>query len=157
MTTKSKAYIIGDDEHGLTIVVTNPVLVVHYPPEFLEKDPRNRMRALGSKKTMAAIVQDLMPALGHPVAEDGGVAPEALAERIASDKPLHDVDFCIAFDIDPQQINTRGRLTSPKQQILSYLEMHMGKAPDTTDNEGASAQQFDIDGLRSDNLVREHH
>lgn len=39
IASKTPAYIIGDKNRGITIVVTNPVMVVHYSPEDLE-DPQ---------------------------------------------------------------------------------------------------------------------
>ena len=60
---KSRAFIIGDKDNGLTIVVTDPVMVVHYSVDDLKNAAVNQMNAQDPIVSMAAVVQDVLPLL----------------------------------------------------------------------------------------------
>jgi hypothetical protein len=163
----SRAFIIGDRDNGLTIVVTDPVMVVHYSRADLQ-DPRiSRMSAADPLVSMAAVVQDVLPLLrGVEVVEMRDTANDmanaahgdytldeekalfgevdyarTIGQIIRNAGSVYDVDFCVALDVDPCEIVARGRNTSPAMDIADYL-----KTATTT------PEKFKISMLEKDNL-----
>ena len=58
----SKAFVIGDAVHGLTVVVTSPPMILHYSIDQLNSSKINEMAddvQDVSRKTMAAIAREL--------------------------------------------------------------------------------------------------
>lgn len=149
----SRAFIIGDRDLGLTIVITDPVMVVHYSAEDLQSAQHNDMSGQEPIVSMAAVVKDLVPHMrGVEVVQlrqrlneiqtdnhgDFSLAQEeaAFAEAdyartmgriIRSGGNVCDVDFCIALDIDPAEIVARGRNTEPASKIADYLKANATK------------------------------
>lgn len=145
----SRAFIIGDRDLGLTIVITDPVMVVHYSAEELQDAQHNDMSGQMPIVSMAAVVKDLVPHLrGVEVVQlkqrlsqmgknhgafslDQEAAALAEVENaktigriIGNGGNVCDVDFCIALDIDPAEIAARGRNTQPASRIADYLAVN---------------------------------
>jgi len=169
---KSRAFIIGDKDHGLTIVITDPVLVVHYSLEDLANPEINQMAGKEPMVAMSAVVQELLPFLRgvnldlleqreREMREQGEDrkfdfdyerklleelhSAAAVGRVIRNNGTVCDVDFCVALDIDPGDIVTKPRSVGPAVDIRDYLEAHQGVSK-------ASAKPFVISNLRSDNL-----
>jgi hypothetical protein len=149
----SRAFIIGDSDLGLTIVVTDPVMVVYYSAEDLKKAQHNDMSGQDPIVSMAAVVKDLVPHLrGVDVVQlrerlnliDQGThgvfslaqEEQAFAEAdyartigriIRNGGNVCDVDFCIALDVDPAEIVAKGRNTEPAAKIADYLAANTAK------------------------------
>jgi hypothetical protein len=149
----SRAFIIGDREHGLTVVVTDPVMVVHYSNDDLKNAAINDMSGQEPIVSMAAVVKDVLPHLrGVDMAqlkqrlsaiettahgtfsldEERAVFAEldharTIGRIIRSGGSVCDVDFCVALDIDPAEIVAKGRVTEPASQIADYLAAHATK------------------------------
>ncbi|ESZ66599.1 hypothetical protein NL532_11685 [Mesorhizobium sp. C120A] len=149
----SRAFIIGDRDLGLTIVITDPVMVVYYSAEDLKKAEHNDMSGQEPLVSMAAIVKDLVPHLrGVEVVQlkqrlnqidqgkhgDFSLAQEeaAFAEAdyartigriIRNGGNVCDVDFCVALDVDPAEIVAKGRNTEPASEIADYLAANATK------------------------------
>ncbi|MER9300747.1 hypothetical protein NKI38_30400 [Mesorhizobium sp. M0621] len=169
----SRAFIIGDKDHGLTIVITDPVMVVHYSMDDLNNVAINQMAGKEPIAAMGAVVQELLPFLR-------GVDLDLLKQReVEMKSPPHgqfelpyetklleelnnaaaigriirnngtvcDVDFCVALDVDPGDIVAKGRNTGPAIDIQGYLATHQGSA-----TVPAGPQTFVISNLPVDNL-----
>ncbi len=170
----SKAFIIGDREDGLFIVITSPVMVVHLTAQDLVDRNLNQMWEQPQMVTMAAVVQELLPLLrgadlvalrareeqlrendhgSFNLREEEGMLGElnyarTLAQVIRNNRTVCDVDFCIAVDIDPCEVAAMGRNTGPAAQICDYLERQC-REPEPVD---PRPQRFNITNLRHDNL-----
>jgi hypothetical protein len=142
-STESRAFIIGDEELGLTIVLTDPVMVVHYSPgdlkdsginELLRDDP-----GMTSKKTQVAVARELT-LLFRGVNLDTAYDPDqkiydeqelegeldygrAIGRILFNGGSIHDVDFCIAMKVDTTSIGLQARVRSvdPARTILEYI------------------------------------
>ncbi|TCU33133.1 hypothetical protein [Rhizobium azibense] len=171
---KSRAFIIGDKDHGLTIVITDPVMVVHYSMEDLANPAINQMAGKEPIVAMSAVVQELLPFLR-------GVNLDLLEQRerelqqqgthrkfdldyerklfeelhnaaavgrvIRNNGTVCDVDFCVALDIEPGEIVSKPRSAGPAVDIRDYLKAHEG-----VNTVPAKIEPFVISNLRSDNL-----
>jgi len=65
----SRAFIIGDFEKGITIVITNPVMVAHYSIDALKNDPGNALKGADTNDLIAGLVRERV------FGEDDGPAP----------------------------------------------------------------------------------
>jgi hypothetical protein len=168
---KSRAFIIGDKEHGLTIVITDPVMVLHYSKEDLGKATYSDMSGKEPRLALAGIAQELIQYFRTDINEMDSVERDfrsgktpytleelesLLAERnnaaaigrtINSGGAVHDVDFCLAIVIDPSEIALRRRSVGPASQIQEYIEKYKDGQ-----HVPASSQRFPISNLNTDNL-----
>lgn len=122
----ARAFIIGDLAKGLTIVVTDPVMVAHYSIEELRNGDDNLLKGTDTTNLMAALVRELVPILrgvnlddldrtaadfdkgnsiGTPVQTRAAFTEldfAATLGRIVQAKgSVNTVDFCIGLDIKP--------------------------------------------------------
>jgi len=170
---KSRAFIIGDKEHGLTIVVTDPVMVVHYSKEDLGASKYNDMFGKELKEALPGVAQELVQYFRTDINAMDAVEREyrtgavdysleqmesLLAERnnaatigriVRNDGSIHDVDFCLAMVIDPSEIAIRKRSVGPANKIQEYIKQY--KDSPTVPS---SSQRFIISNLNTDNLER---
>lgn len=169
---QSRAFIIGDKDHGLTIVITDPVMVAHYSMDDLRNAKINHMSGKEPIEAMAAVVQDLLPFLrgvdvdtlrqretemrsgdqDFDLAQEEAMLAElnnaaAIGRVIRNNGTVCDVDFCVALDIEPGSIVARGRSAGPAVEIRDYLN----KFKDSPNVPG-DPQTFIIGSLQSDNL-----
>ncbi len=168
---KSRAFIIGDKEHGLTIVITDPVMVLHYSKGDLLDPQFNDMAGKDLNVSLAGIAQELVQYFRTDINlldsveskyRDGTVPAtfekiEALlSERdnaatigriIRANGSVHDVDFCLAMTIEPTDLEIRARSVGPATEIRSYLLQF--KDSKTVP---AASQRFKINNLKTDNL-----
>lgn len=166
----SRAFIIGDIERGLTIVITDPVMVVHYSKEELEAGKDNLLAGKDTSTVMAAIVRELIPVLrgvnldevsaaaahieagnldGLSVDEQRAVFTEldfaaTMAQIVKAKGSVSTVDFCIGLDIDPADIAIMWRSVNPGKKIVEYLQDQA--------NSANHPQVFPIDALKLDGL-----
>jgi hypothetical protein len=178
-TPKSRAFIVGNGEDGLTLIITEPVMVVHYSIEDLKNGRTNNMRGTDPKLLMAALVQELIPTLRGVAVEDLYTTADRIETSthgtysLADEKAVHaelnyaqtiasfvngkgatviGVDFCIGLDIVPCGIQTRARSVSPGQSIYGYIDKY-GYCEDPKEKfVSTHAQNFPISGLKTDNL-----
>lgn len=174
--SKVPAYIIGDKKTGLTIIVTDPIMVVRYSIDDLKDETFNKMLPAEPIESMAAIVQELMPLLrgvdvdklvaraeamrarpaDYPLNEIEQVLDELSYARtygqlIANNGTVCDVDFCVAVEVDPCGIAARARSVSPSLNVIDYLK-------DQCDPQGGGTlssshpKKFPLDNLEKDNL-----
>ncbi|TIW05842.1 MAG: hypothetical protein E5V74_01240 [Mesorhizobium sp.] len=178
MSTKSsRAFIIGDKEQGLTIVITDPVMVLHYSDDDLKNPAINQMSGKDRMTTYGAVVQELLPFLRgvhldflkqreteikdvkdnphgtfdldyeRKVFEELDNAA-AIGRVIRNNGTVCDVDFCVALTIDPGEIVAKARSAGPAVDIRDYIRDHMdAKAPPTRID-----PPYVISNLTSDNL-----
>ena len=153
---EARAFIIGDQKHGLTIVITDPVMVLHYSEADLNNPAINEMSGKNHDVAMGALVQELLPFLRgvhldylkareaeieDPNTPHGtfGLDYErkmfeelhnsaAIGRVIGNSGTVCDVDFCVALKIYPEDIVARARSTSPAVDIRDYLEKNMNTA-----------------------------
>lgn len=168
----SRAFIIGDKEHGLTIVITDPVMVLHYSKEDLKNAEYSAMHGEDLNVSLAGVAQELVQYLRTDINDMDSVERDyrtgnvpfglaqiesLLAERnnaatigrvIRANGSVHDVDFCLAMVIDPSDIAIRARSVGPANQIQAYVKDHKNKA-----TVPAASQRFAIGKLNTDNLV----
>lgn len=176
---QSRAFIIGDRDHGLTIVITDPVMIAHYSKEDLADPAINQMFAKDTTVAMAGVVQELLPFLRgvdldtlearrsqirtdphgeHSLDEEEGVFAElnnaeAIARIIRNHGTVCDVDFCVALDIDPAHIVAKARSAGPAVEIRDYLREHAAAPSDGTGRKvPGDSQTFVISNLFTDNL-----
>jgi hypothetical protein len=167
-TPTTRAFIIGDLDKGLTIVVTDPVMVVHYTLDELKKGKDNLLKGPNTTNLMAALVRELIPILrGVELDEldraasriaDGTSTLNAAQQRavfteldyaatiartIKAKGTVNTVDFCLGFDIDPGDIAVRVRSVSPSRDIISYLGAYSGSRKRIS----SKPQVFPIDGV----------
>jgi hypothetical protein len=172
---KSRAFIIGDKEHGLTIVITDPVMVLHYSDDDLKNSAINQMAGKDRMTAYGAVVQELLPFLrgvhvdllkqreaeinepgthGRFDAEyERKVFEElhnaaAIGRVIKNNGTVCDVDFCVALDIEPEAIAARARATGPAIDIRDYIAANLN-APTPP---ARIDPPFVISNLNSDNL-----
>lgn len=171
----SRAFIIGDKDHGLTIVITDPVMVVHYSKDDLANPAINQMVGVDTSTVMAGVVQELVPFMrgvdldtlkqrqnevrggqhgNFSLAEEERMFAElhnaeSIARIIRNNGTVCDVDFCVALDIDPAGIVARGRSTGPAVEIRDYLKAYGEDGSRTVPGE---SQTFVISNLLTDNL-----
>lgn len=178
MTTagkKSRAFVIGDRELGLIIVVTNPVMVVHYAGDDWKFAQRMNKTGTEDPETLrAAIVQDVVTALRgvdvdalQSTQEDIRENPDSysqpakeavfaevdhartIARLIRQGTAIVDVDFCLAFDVDSSNVANRPRSSNPVHKIKEYLRAHKGSA-DPGETTSTTPQVFEISGVDID-------
>jgi len=145
MNPTSRAYIIGDQQDGLTIVFTNPVYVAHYSAKDLLDQNVNRIitdpknpTPVGT--TMAAIVQELISVFRYvdqnKASIPGSYDPEELTREqhyantisrlIGNGSSVYDVDFCLALNVDPNEFVMRGRATNPATAVMDDIAAYIG-------------------------------
>jgi len=175
---KSRAFIIGDKDHGLTIVITDPVMVAHYSLDDLDNPKINQMAGKEPIVAMAGVVKDLLPFLrGVPLdaleerviqlrggahgafslTEEEGMLAElnqaaTIGRIIRNNNTVCDVDFCLALTIDPAEIIVRGRSKGPAVEITDYLKKHASTAEGTSRTVPGDPQKFVISNLLTDDL-----
>jgi hypothetical protein len=175
---RSRAFIIGDREHGLTIVITDPVMVVHYSKENLADPSINQMVGKDPAVVMAGVVQELLPFMrgvdldtlkqrqteirgsnhgAFSLAEEEGMFAElnnaeSIARIIRNNGTVCDVDFCVALDINPADIVARGRSTGPAVEIQDYLSKYATASEAGVRTVPGEPQTFVISNLLTDNL-----
>ncbi|MDA8586057.1 hypothetical protein N9L47_07250 [Rhodobacteraceae bacterium] len=178
MAIPAKIFIIGDTEKGLTIIVTDPVMIVHYSESDL------KAQGLGDKGR-AAIVRHLLPQLrgvdvgdladynadiernGHGSVErdveDSFFREihfaDTVAQHIASGSGVYDVDFCVAIHKDDVcDLVARGRSVGTLgEQIGAYLDDNSGcrkKKPPTV---SSSPLKYAIGDINEDTLDKPDH
>lgn len=177
MSKRSRAFIIGDKENGLTIVITDPVMVVHYSKDDLTNARTNQMNMEEPIVSMAAVVQDLLPllrgvdvvqmrameqdVLDHPdrynLDEERALFSEmdyarTIGQIIRNNGTVCDVDFCVALDIDPCEIVAKGRNTGPAVEIADYLVKYSDCADASEKSVPSRPRVFNITQLETDNL-----
>jgi hypothetical protein len=147
----AQAYIIGDKNSGLTIVVTDPMVVIHYTNDDLKDKNINELYSSEPLTSMAAIVRELVPlfrgvdvddlvgkygqildekvnphgkfSLGEEKAVFDEVAnANTIARMINGGNSVNTVDFCLSFEIQAETIAQRSRSLDPAESILEYLE-----------------------------------
>lgn len=142
-STECRAFIIGDEEHGLTIVLTDPVMVVFFSPDDLKNKEINQLLQkhpdISSKKTQAAVARELA-LMFRGVDLDAAYDPDqtmyderklereldygrAIGRILFNGGSIHDVDFCIAMTVDTTSTGVEARLRSvdPARSILEYI------------------------------------
>ena len=175
---KSRAFIIGDKDDGLTIVITNPVMVAHFSIDELTNGTQNTMTGNDPEVLMAGIVQELVPLFRgvhvdrlreretqmrdsphgrFTLEQEEGILGEldyakTIAQQIVNKGSVVDVDFCLAMDIDPATIVAKGRNTSPASEIRNYLATHGDLAGPAAQPISATPAVFPIAGLNLDDL-----
>lgn len=168
---ESRAFIIGDKEHGLTIVITDPVMVLHYSKEDLADAQYNDMWNQKPNDVLAGVVQELLQYFRTDVdlldkfetdyrsgsqtytldqierlfAERNNAA--TIGRIIRANGSVHDVDFCLAMTIVPSEIAARARSVGPGNKIGPYVNNHKNGAPVP-----AQSQRFVIGTLPVNNL-----
>lgn len=177
MAKPVRAFIIGDRDAGLTIVITDPVMVVHYSADDLTKPMYNDMSGDDPAVVLAAVVQDLLPHLravdvvklidtNEKIEQSAHGSFSLDAERkvtaeldyantigriIRRGGTVCDVDFCVALNIDPSQIVLKGRATEPASKIADYLDTY-GDAKNPNETVPSKPQVFKISQLTKGNL-----
>jgi len=174
LPTSSRAFIIGDFEKGLTIVITDPVMIAHYTIEELRSGEANLMKGPNTSNLMAALVRELVPILrgveleelraqaaGFDAGNTAAAKPaewraafseldfaETIARIIKAKGSVSTVDFCIGLDVDPSDIAMRWRSASPSKDIIQYLKDN-GAAGQTISNRPLvpGIDGIDVDGL----------
>lgn len=172
----SRAYIIGDMDKGLTIVVTDPVMVAHYSAEDLKKEElkdgkANLLAGEDTSTTMAAIVRELVPILRGVNLDDVNRAAADLdagktdgmtqAEQRAV---FTELDFAATM---AQIIKAKGSVSTvdfcigldidPSDIAIRWRNVSPGKdviqyMQDSAKDGGEQPQVFAIDGLKTDGL-----
>ncbi|GAA6179566.1 hypothetical protein NBRC116594_10040 [Shimia sp. NS0008-38b] len=178
MAVPAKIFVIGDTEKGLTIVITDPVMVVHYSEADL------RAEGLGNKGR-AAIVRHLLPQLrgvdisdlvdynsdiernGHGSVEREVEAnffreihfADTVAQHIASGSGVYDVDFCVAIHQDDVcDLVARGRSVGTLgEQIGTYLDKNSGCTTPKPATVSSSPQKYAIGDISEENLDKSDH
>lgn len=178
MSIPAKIFIIGDTDKGLTIVVTDPVMVVHYTEADLEKE------GLGDKGR-AAVVRHLLPQLrgvdigdlgdyNTAIQRDGhGSVPrdlearffrefhfaDTVAQHIASGSGVYDVDFCVAIHKDDLcDLVARGRSVGTLgEQIGAYLDENSGCTKEKPPTVSSTPLKYAIGDIDEDNLDKPDH
>lgn len=175
MTKPAKIFIIGDKEDGLTIVVTDPVLIVHYTKQdLIDQGLGNRGRA--------AIVRHLLPQLrgvdvpkmldyNEEVIRDGHGAftrdeeaayhrevhfADTVAQHIADGCGVFDVDFCVAVDVeDTCDLVLRGRVADTVGSAIgNYLDENSGCKSDKPKTVPNKPHKFDVGDIDEDGLTK---
>jgi hypothetical protein len=150
MTKKTRVFAIGDDERGLTIVITQPPTVLHYSIEELQPTPKGGLATknpsnLSPRQAMATFIKEFIllrrgndvdtfygnsdryDPTEHDIENDNAAA---IARNIANGGSHYEVDFCLAFDV-PEEIAERAmRSTEPTRTVSNELQK---KAPPATD------------------------
>jgi hypothetical protein len=178
MTDKDEtsAYIIGDLERGLTIVVVDPVMVVHYSMEDLETGLNNAIKKQTPTTQMAMLVRELLPilrgvpldkldAISTDIDNNGSTLTQAqiktalteidlaatIARIINVQGSVNTVDFCIGLDIKPSELNAKVRAKSPGKDIGQYIEENFGSG-NPISSRPKTLNDFHIDTLSSAGL-----
>jgi hypothetical protein len=176
---KSRAFVIGDHENGLTVVITDPVMVAHYSIKELIEGEQNLMKGVEPRTQMAAIIREIIPVLRgvhadklhlqkdeieqlehgtFTLEQERAVQTELdFANTIAQfvntgSSTILGVDFCIAVDIKPCGIATKARVVSPSQQIANYLDKYGYCSDESEKFVSTHPQVFPVSGLKVDNL-----
>lgn len=178
MASPAKIFIIGDKENGLTIVVTDPVMIVHYSEADLKDQGL-------SEKGRAAIVRHLLPQLrgvdigdlvdynnyvvtnGHGSVEREAEAAffrelhfaDTVAQHIASGSGVYDVDFCVAIHKeDVCDLVARGRSVGTLgAEIGAYLDENSGCEKPKPPTVSSSPLKYTIGDISEEDLDKPDH
>lgn len=165
MKMPAKIFLIGDTDNGLTIVITDPVMVAHYTEQDLVD------QGLGGM-ARPAIVRHLLPQLrgvdvpemvryneevvanGHgSVSRDDEAKffrevffADTVAQHIASGSGVYDVDFCVAIHVeDTCDLVVRGRSVGTiGEKIGEYLDQNSGCKTSKPDSVPSEPQKFKV-------------
>ena len=174
-----RAFIIGDRDNGLTIVITDPVMVVHYSNDDLKNAAINQMSNEEPIVSMAAVVQDILPMLrgvdvttmrsrendlrqgvhgDFTLQQEEGLFAEldyarTIGRIIRNNGSVCDVDFCVALDIDPSEIVAKGRNAGPGNLITDYLTKYSDVKDSNPKTVSTKPQVFNIGILAKDELT----
>lgn len=174
-----RAFIIGDRDNGLTIVITDPVMVVHYSNDDLRNAAINQMSNEEPIVSMAAVVQDILPMLrgvdvttmrarendlrqgthgDFTLQQEEALFAEldyarTIGRIIRNNGSVCDVDFCVALDIDPCEIVAKGRNAGPGNQITDYLTKYSDCKDQSAKSVSTKPQVFNIGILAKDELT----
>jgi hypothetical protein len=147
---KTRVFAIGDDERGLTIVITQPPTVLHYSIEELQPTPKGGLATknpsqLSPRQAMATFIKEFIllrrgndvdtfydnperyDPTEHEIENDNAAA---IARNIANGGNHYEVDFCLAFDVPDDLAERRMRSTDPTMKVTQELQK---KAPPATD------------------------
>ena len=175
----ARAFIIGDRDNGLTIVITDPVMVVHYSKDDLRNAAINQMSNEEPIVSMAAVVQDILPMLrgvdvttmrarendlrqgahgDFTLRQEEALFAEldyarTIGRIIRNNGSVCDVDFCVALDIDPCEIVAKGRNAGPGNQITDYLVKYSDCKDQSAKSVSTKPQVFNIGILTPDELT----
>jgi hypothetical protein len=150
MAKKTRVFAIGDDERGLTIVITQPPTVLHYSIEELQPTPKGGLATknptqLSPRQAMATFIKEFVllrrgndvdtfygspdryDPTEHEIENDNAAA---IARNIANGGNHYEVDFCLAFDVPDDLAERRMRSTEPTKTVSQTLQ---GKAPSASD------------------------
>ena len=174
MPQKTKIYLIGDKDGGMTIVITDPILVVQYSKEDLD----NAAAKVGGD-VRAGIVRHLLPQLRGvdvPILEkfliDHQDTPhgtytfeteaaflrelhfaDTVAQHVAEGSGVFDVDFCVALEADVSELVIRGRKADPGESIGQYLDENSeATAGKLDESDPRKPKRYDIGGFRFDHI-----
>jgi hypothetical protein len=166
-----KAYVIGDKDNGLTIVLTDPVLVVRYeakdfddgsaPPEHnrarIVQDLITRFRNVNNDELYDKIESlwadhkdgqvATPPELERSMLEEASYA-NMIARTIAKGDTVTDVGFCLSFDMDNIEFARGGRNFEPAGSLTNFVKQ---RPSDPAKPIPINAfPQFDVGGLPAD-------
>lgn len=148
----ARSYLIGDPEGGLTFVLTDPVMIVHYTAEDLKDASINQLHNESIDVIRAAVVRLLVPHLrgvdvpeleahmqriedeGHDKFEYEQIVDglkeldlaTSIGQMVAKGQTVFDVDFCVSINVPICDVAQRGRSTDPAVSICDYIEMNAG-------------------------------
>jgi hypothetical protein len=136
MAASTRVFVIGDEKHGLTIVITDPVAVFHYSPEELQPGTPWNPNNIDPSALRAYVLKELIPVLrgidmGDVGADNGHYSTSALeaefnyanaaAAQVRDGGHLHNVDFCMAFEIKTKGADYYRRSVDPAMSVASVL------------------------------------
>jgi hypothetical protein len=177
----TRAFIIGDLERGITIVVIDPVMVVHYSIDELKNGlpdgSGNANKGENTTKQMAMLVRELIPILrGVPLDDldavgkdiENNASPltqlqirkaleeidfaQTIAKIVNAKGSVSTVDFCIGLDITPGDYSAMVRNVDPGKKIGEYLKDNATKDQQIS-NRPITLAKYPIDKLSSDGLT----
>ena len=173
MSNPAKVFMIGDKEGGLTIVITDPVMIVYYTAKDLADQNL-------TEKGRAAIVRHLLPQLrgvdvprmvayNERIIRDGHTSvtrdveasyhrethfADTVGQHIAEGSGVFDVDFCVAVDVeDTCDLVIRGRIADTiGSWIGEYLDANSGCKTAKPATVPSSPQKPDVGEIYEGNL-----
>ncbi len=173
--SNARAFLIGDANGGLTIVVTDPVMIYHYSAEDLKDDTYNDRHDEDPDFVRGAVVRSLLPHLrgvdvprmeAEIVRIESGNSPLSRNEQRAiwrevdladtagqiatKEKGVFGVDFCISIPFTTTQVVDRPRVGQPATSIGDYLDTY-GRSGVTQVPAQAGKERItrlDLSGLR---------
>jgi hypothetical protein len=142
MASSTRVFVIGDEKHGLTIVVTDPVAVFYYSPEELQPGSQWNPNKIDPSALRAFVLKELIPVLRgvdlddleadssrasgdehyRPAARDAELKyAHAAAAQVRDGGQLHNVDFCMAFEIKTKGADRYRRSVDPAMSVVKIL------------------------------------